>query len=124
MGKKREHFEMKHGPNKTGLDKAVRTHQAGAMLERSSSCVQWSWCCLGAVFPASTIQLSLPVKHKPCILHPWKALPSILEIPGKGEIDQPSLQDWLFFPIPALLSLSLPQDSAKIVHIPGSLPHP
>lgn len=95
----------------------------GNARERNCPRVQWLWCCLGAVFPALTIQLSLPVKHKPCILHPQKVISSILEIPDKGEILHP-FRTGSFFPIPARVGLSLLQDSAKMLHIPGSLTHP
>lgn len=54
---------------------AYGTHQAMAMLKRGLACI-----LSGAVFPALRIQLSLPVKHNPCILHPQKVTPPILEI--------------------------------------------
>lgn len=78
----------------------MKTHQAVATLERGMASVH----CLGAVFRASTIQLGLTVKHKPCILHPQKVTPSILETPGNSEIHHPFRTGSFFLSLLQLVS--------------------
>lgn len=89
----------------------------GNARERNRPCVQWLWCCLGAVFPVLTISLASQSSINPVFYtlrksyHPsLKSLARVRSTIASG--------------LPLCFLSLLQLVSAKMFYIPGSLIHP